>query len=176
MKFVAALALVASMTFAMETENYGLGRGGYNRGGPNLGRGGYGRGGYGYPSDSRRVGRSYGHRDLGRQYGRGGHGSRSYRPVYQEPKVETTYAKCMLKDPEEENYLGGTINMRQDGYGDVWIWGDVWGVEPGKHGFHVHELGDLRQGCKSLAGHYNGVGDSYNQQEKIPGKRFIGDL
>lgn len=185
MKFVAALALVASMTIAMETEQYNLGRRGYD-----LGRG---RGGYGYPLDSRRVGRISGlrshgrlsghrdlgrisgHRDLGRQYGRGGYGSRSYRPAYEAPK-ETTYAKCMLKDPEEENYLGGTINMRQDGYGDVWIWGDVWGVEPGKHGFHVHELGDLRQGCKSLAGHYNGVGDSYNQQEKIPGKRFIGDL
>lgn len=194
MKFVAALALVASMTFASETEHHGpphggydLGRGGY--GSVGLGRGGYGRvdhgrvshgrvgrgrGGYGDPYDSRRVGRSHGRRDLGRQYGRSGYGSRSYRPkpVYQPPK--TTYAKCMLKDPEEENYLGGTISLRQDGYGSVWITGDVWGVEPGKHDFHVHEYGDLRQGCKSLEGHWNGVaGASYTDG---PGKSYIGDL
>ena len=166
MKFVAALALVASMTLAMETENYG----GYN-GGYNLGR----RGGYGLP----RQGRSYGHgalgnRDLGRQYGNGGYNTRSYKPAPQYRR-EVTYAKCMLKDPEEENYLGGTINMRQEEYGDVYIWGDIWGVKPGKHGFHVHELGDLRQGCKSLAGHFNGVDGAY-YDSKAPGKRFIGDL
>lgn len=93
---------------------------------------------------------------------------------------ETVYAKCMLKDPEEENYLGGTINMMQKPYGELLIWGDVWGVEPGKHGFHVHETGDLRQGCKSLDGHYNGAGGdgSYgsNDGSKNPNKRFIGDL
>jgi superoxide dismutase, Cu-Zn family len=28
-------------------------------------------------------------------------------------------------------------------------------VTPGKHGFHVHEKGDLSGGCLSTGGHYN---------------------
>lgn len=83
----------------------------------------------------------------------------------------------MLKDPEEENYLGGTINMMQEPYGELNIWGDVWGVEPGTHGFHVHVLGDLRQGCKSLEGHYNGTGAGYSKpKDSKSKKRFTGDL
>lgn len=32
---------------------------------------------------------------------------------------------------------------------------EVSGLSPGKHGFHVHESGDLRQGCESMGPHYN---------------------
>ena len=28
-------------------------------------------------------------------------------------------------------------------------------LPPGKHGFHIHESGDLREGCKSCCAHYN---------------------
>lgn len=30
-----------------------------------------------------------------------------------------------------------------------------------KHGFHIHESGDLREGCKSLCAHYNPSGKSH---------------
>ena len=30
-----------------------------------------------------------------------------------------------------------------------------------KHGFHIHEAGDLREGCKSLCAHYNPHGKSH---------------
>jgi Cu/Zn superoxide dismutase len=29
------------------------------------------------------------------------------------------------------------------------------GLKPGIHGFHVHETGDLSQGCDSLCAHFN---------------------
>ena len=32
------------------------------------------------------------------------------------------------------------------------------GLSPGPHGFHIHEAGDLREGCKSLCTHYNPSG------------------
>jgi Cu-Zn family superoxide dismutase len=33
--------------------------------------------------------------------------------------------------------------------------GTITGLTPGAHGFHVHQKGDLREGCKSTAGHFN---------------------
>ena len=30
-----------------------------------------------------------------------------------------------------------------------------------KHGFHIHEAGDLREGCKSLCAHYNPTGKTH---------------
>ncbi len=67
-------------------------------------------------------------------------------------------AKCTLKDPEEESYVGGVINLVQYPGSKTAIFGDIWGVSPGKHGFHVHDLGDIRDGCGTTGGHYNPTG------------------
>ena len=32
---------------------------------------------------------------------------------------------------------------------------NIKGLTPGKHGFHIHNKGDLTEGCKSLCSHYN---------------------
>ena len=47
-------------------------------------------------------------------------------------------------------------------------------VPSGKHGFHIHTSGDLRDGCKSLCSHYN----PYNKTHgNINSKnRHVGDL
>ena len=29
------------------------------------------------------------------------------------------------------------------------------GLKSGKHGFHIHEYGDLSEGCSSLCSHFN---------------------
>jgi Cu-Zn family superoxide dismutase len=43
-----------------------------------------------------------------------------------------------------------------------------------KHGFHVHQAGDLREKCKSMCAHFN----PYNKTHGCPGmkKRHVGDL
>ena len=74
---------------------------------------------------------------------------------------ETIYAKCALKDPEEENTVRGTLFLTQKPGGNVVIDGSIGDLSPGKHGFHIHELGDGRQGCASTGGHYNPAGGNH---------------
>lgn len=45
-----------------------------------------------------------------------------------------------------------TLTERSDG---LLLVGHVYGLAPGKHGFHVHTLGDISKGCISTGGHYN---------------------
>ena len=47
-------------------------------------------------------------------------------------------------------------------------------VPPGLHGFHIHQSGDLREGCSSLCSHYN----PHNKNHGGTGvkERHVGDL
>ena len=66
---------------------------------------------------------------------------------------EQVTALCEL---EQSDTVKGTILLRQlkQGTGTV-IVGRITGLEPGEHGFHIHEFGDLTDGCESAGGHYN---------------------
>ena len=74
---------------------------------------------------------------------------------------------------EQSDTVKGTILLRQlqQGTGTV-IVGRITGLEPGKHGFHIHEFGDLTNGCESAGGHYNP--DDVNHGDLDNG--HVGDL
>ena len=55
----------------------------------------------------------------------------------------------------------GTVLFTETGYNQVSIVIHVAGLRPGLHGFHIHECGDLRDGCKSACAHYNPYGQKH---------------
>lgn len=74
--------------------------------------------------------------------------------------AEPTEAAAVLT-PTEGHDARGIILLRQhDDY--VRIVGKVKGLSPGKHGFHIHEYGDLRAADgTSAGGHYNPDGHEH---------------
>jgi Cu-Zn family superoxide dismutase len=57
--------------------------------------------------------------------------------------------------PMKGSNVSGTIELKQE-KGYVLVTGEVKGLSPGLHGFHIHEFGDLRSpDGMSAGGHYN---------------------
>ena len=48
------------------------------------------------------------------------------------------------------------------------------GISPGKHGFHIHEYGDLMEGCSSLCSHFNPTNLLHGGRNST--ERHLGDL
>lgn len=61
-------------------------------------------------------------------------------------------AMCVL---EHSDTVQGTILFRQQPGSPTFVVGEITGLEPGAHGFHIHEFGDLSNGCESAGKHYD---------------------
>ncbi|KAF4359271.1 hypothetical protein F8388_009932 [Cannabis sativa] len=68
----------------------------------------------------------------------------------------------------------GTILFVQEGDGPTTVTGNVSGLKPGLHGFHVHALGDTTNGCMSTGPHFNPAGKEHGAPEDE--HRHAGDL
>jgi Cu-Zn family superoxide dismutase len=84
-------------------------------------------------------------------------------------------AICVLS-PRSGSEVTGTIHFtEQPGDGGVLIEAEIHGLKPGKHGFHVHEWGDLD--CadgKCTGGHFNPGAQNHGAPEDAV--RHAGDL
>ena len=78
-------------------------------------------------------------------------------------------AVCNL---EHSDTVTGTILFMQRGDSPTLIKGTITGLQPGKHGFHIHEYGDLSKGCESAGAHYNPDGIDHGDLEQ----GHVGDL
>ena len=72
-----------------------------------------------------------------------------------------------------ENGITGVVHFLDKG-GVLHIDYDLKGLSDGKHGFHVHQYGDLTEGCKSACSHFNPLHTVHGgRHSKI---RHAGDL
>lgn len=78
-------------------------------------------------------------------------------------------AVCELEHSDEVK--GTILLLSKPGKGTV-IRGKITGLEPGEHGFHIHEYGDLSNGCESAGGHYNPDGTDHGDLTQ----GHVGDL
>jgi superoxide dismutase, Cu-Zn family len=78
--------------------------------------------------------------------------------------------------PMKQSGVGGVILLKQE-KGQVDVSGEVTGLKPGKHGFHIHMFGDLRApDGTSAGGHYNPHGHPHGRPDAGDHDRHEGDL
>merc|ERR1712147_33626 len=54
------------------------------------------------------------------------------------------------------------------------ITGEFKGMTPGLHGFHIHQFGNLTEGCKTAGPHYNPFGKTHAGPDDE--ERHVGDM
>ena len=88
-------------------------------------------------------------------------------------QVKISYPKnavCVLKS----DTVNGVIYLTEYEKYTV-IEGKLTGLKPGKkHGFHIHEYGDLTDGCTSACAHFNPFNKKHGDRKSI--ERHVGDL
>ncbi len=82
-----------------------------------------------------------------------------------------TRAICILSNPE----LGikGLVKFEEEG-DKTKIMTEISGLKTGKHGFHVHEFGNLSNACHTAGAHYNPFGKTHGGP--CDEERHVGDL
>jgi Cu-Zn family superoxide dismutase len=71
--------------------------------------------------------------------------------------------------------IKGTVLFTEKSVDEVLITIDLSGLKKNhKHGFHIHEYGDLSDGCESMCAHLNPYGKTHGGPNTI--NRHVGDL
>ena len=80
---------------------------------------------------------------------------------------------CVLRPTEGNEVHGSVVFLQKDGF--VEVTGELTGLKPGEHGFHVHEYGDCSDPKVTCAGgHFNPTSKPHGSREA--GQRHDGDL
>ena len=83
------------------------------------------------------------------------------------------YAISILKE-DSNSGVNGLTKFYQKAGNPTKIITRISGLKAGKHGFHVHEFGNLTEGCKTAGAHYN----PFNKTHGGPNdeERHVGDM
>merc|ERR1712160_93119 len=83
------------------------------------------------------------------------------------------YAVCVM-NPDGGSSVSGIVKMSQTEGQKVKIVADIKGLTPGQHGFHIHQYGNLTEGCKTAGPHFNPAGNVHGGPDSEV--RHVGDL
>lgn len=87
----------------------------------------------------------------------------------------TQYAEAEIL-PTEGQTTGGLIKLTSTG-DEVTVQGTVTGLEPGAHGFHIHEKGDCSApDASSAGGHFEPADDPHGAPQDPPEEHHLGDF
>lgn len=96
------------------------------------------------------------------------------QPGQSSQEVQIPKQAVVVLHATEGNSATGTIKLMQEDEG-VRLKGEVQGLSPGKHGFHIHEFGDLRaEDGQSAGGHFAPEGKKHGGPEDA--EHHAGDL
>jgi len=87
--------------------------------------------------------------------------------------VKEYFAICLLKE-DNASGVNGVVKYHQKTGGPTLVFATVKGLKQGKHGFHVHEFGNLSEGCKTAGAHYNPYGKTH--AGPTDSERHVGDM
>jgi Cu-Zn family superoxide dismutase len=88
---------------------------------------------------------------------------------------QSAQAVAELKPTEGNNVTGKVTFISQNGA--LRVVADIEGLAPGKHGFHIHEIGDCSApDASSAGGHFNPGKAPHGAPENPPAQRHAGDL
>mmetsp|Transcript_14865 Transcript_14865/g.10413 ORF Transcript_14865/g.10413 Transcript_14865/m.10413 type:complete len:110 (-) Transcript_14865:307-636(-) len=83
------------------------------------------------------------------------------------------YAVCVLNE-DSNSGVSGIVKFTQVEGQKCRIQAEITGLTEGKHGFHIHQYGNLTQGCKTAGPHYNP--HNCNHGGPLSEVRHVGDL
>lgn len=86
--------------------------------------------------------------------------------------MEKLIGICVLTNKTIQNIEGNIEFIQKNNEVEIIL--NVKGLPPGKHGFHIHEAGDLTESCKSACNHFNPHKKNHGGPESK--ERHVGDL
>lgn len=87
--------------------------------------------------------------------------------------MTTYYAIAVLKDEVGTN-IQGYVKFTQKAKKSCEIQARIINATPGLHGFHIHQYGNIIDGCMSTGGHYNPDGKDHGAPDDK--EKHVGDL
>uniref|UniRef100_A0A077KEW3 Superoxide dismutase [Cu-Zn] n=1 Tax=Penaeus japonicus TaxID=27405 RepID=A0A077KEW3_PENJP len=94
-----------------------------------------------------------------------------HQPTNPAPSATAIRAKVIFTGEVEGNF---TLTQRNPPLGPTLIEGIITNLSPGLHGFHIHEFGDLSDGCRTIGAHFNPFKRLHGSPDYR--ERHVGDL
>ncbi|XP_057331517.1 superoxide dismutase [Cu-Zn]-like [Microplitis mediator] len=87
---------------------------------------------------------------------------------------EDTIAIVKFLEEHPNNIAVNIRFVQSDSGGPVTITGTITGLTPGKHGFHIYDLGNFYNNCTNIGGHFNPTNHVHGAPTDTI--RHVGDL